>query len=76
MTEGTRDLKEIREEGEKIRRQGDEEMTCKHEDGWVLKEEVCIGQDNIPVEVQCNHLGCGFRKFVEIDISEGREVKK
>lgn len=48
-------------------------MKCQHGDGWVLKEEVCIGQDNIEVEVECNTVGCGFRKFVKIDISEGRK---
>jgi len=48
---------------------------CEHNNGWVLKDEVCIGQDDIEVEVECNNLECGFRKNVKVDISEGRDVK-
>ena len=43
---------------------------CGFDDGWILKEEVCIGQDDLEVEVECNHTGCGNRKNVFIDILE------
>jgi hypothetical protein len=42
-------------------------------DGWVVKEEFCIGQDDLSVECECNTTGCGVRKNIFIDISEGVE---
>jgi len=46
---------------------------CKHENGWVIKEEVCIGQEDIEVECECNNIGCGERRKFFITISEGVE---
>lgn len=56
-------------------------MNCKHENGWVAKEEFCIGSpeswgENIEVECECNNSGCGKRRTFRFDISCIKEIKK
>ena len=46
---------------------------CKKSDGWVIDEKVCIGQDCVSVKCECNTLGCGEKKDIFLDISEGVE---
>lgn len=40
---------------------------------WMIDEKVCIGQDCVSVKCECNTLGCGERKNIFLDISEGVE---
>lgn len=40
---------------------------------WVIKEKVCIGQDEVSVECECNTIACGEIKNIFIDISKGVE---
>lgn len=40
---------------------------------WVINEKVCIGQDCVSVECQCNSLDCGEIKQIFVDISKGIE---
>lgn len=40
---------------------------------WVIKEEICLGQDEISAECECNTRGCRERKNIFIDISSGIE---
>ena len=40
---------------------------------WVVDEKVCIGQDCVSVKCECNTLGCGEKKDIFLDISEGVE---
>lgn len=46
-------------------------MKCKHEDGWIVKEEICINDnilDEIETEVECNKTGCGKRMIATFTI--------
>ncbi len=51
------------------------EIICSEGKGtsWVVKEEFCIGQDEISVECECNTIGCRVMKNIFIDVSEGVE---
>jgi len=40
---------------------------------WVIKEEICINQDCLSVECECNTIGCGERKDIFIDIEARAE---
>ncbi len=40
---------------------------------WVVDEKVCLGQDCVSVKCECNTLGCGEKKNIFIDISNGVE---
>jgi hypothetical protein len=39
-------------------------------DGWIIAEEVCIGQDEVSVKCKCNSLGCGNIKQIFLNIEE------
>lgn len=50
-------------------------MACKHENGWVLKEEIAINSsssnepfDEHIIECECNNLDCKVRKKIKFDI--------
>jgi len=45
---------------------------CKGKE-WVIKEEICIDQDCVSVECECNTCGCGERKDIFIDIEARAE---
>lgn len=52
---------------------------CKHEDGWVSQESICINpdganDDNI-AEFECNTIGCKVKKKFRFDIENITEVK-
>ena len=40
---------------------------------WVINEKVCLGQDCVSVECECNTTSCGEIKQIFVDISEGIE---
>ena len=46
---------------------------CNRGNGWIIKEEVCIWQDDVSVECECNTIGCGVRKNIFLNINEGVE---
>lgn len=54
-------------------------MKCKHEDGWVIKEEIAINpdweNDNLESEFECNTVGCNARKTFKFDITNIEEKK-
>jgi len=56
---------------EELKTSKETEITCKHENGWVLKEEIVIdeeGDDNLIAEFECNNIGCRKRKKFKFDV--------
>ena len=53
---------------------------CKHDNGWVLKEEICIMPDESGCECglianfECNNLNCKERKRFKFTIDDLKEV--
>ena len=46
-------------------------MKCKHENGWVVKEEFVVSDgdnENIIVDCECNNLNCKERIKLKFDI--------
>lgn len=52
---------------------------CKHENGWITKEEFCLfndvlkNNDNI-IECECNNLDCNERRRFKFDLCCIEEV--
>lgn len=56
---------------------------CKHENGWICKEEFCVGIDTniddsdyqLIADFQCNNLDCKKIKRFRFGVCNFREIK-